>query len=748
MPLHLLLTRLAVAFGRRRAYPATHPQVRGAETQAFEALSAVLQDQSQVTFSIAKDQLLADDAPIKSVGDVARDFAERLRLRGISAVAFDRGVTAESFSEALGWLAIEPSGDSATESTDAPPSPSGVTLTRIAYGRLALLGADAYDDVAEDLWRALASASMLEDWDSEDAGAAGARPSGARPSGARPSGARPSGARSAGAVGHGADGYAAGSAAGDTDGDAADNTTNGAAAAGHTADSAIDDAPPGEIADAIERRLGQADFSRRVGFLLSRVAEHAANADGAQRDLLGQRLQSLLGSLRGSSVGAIIKSIDGVAEQRRLITQVIDALPADATIAWLEAAAGATGETLSHHVLRLLGKLGTHAHRDEGVPGGATALNDAAKQLVESWTLDDPNPVRHRSLLDRIALCDHPQGARTLPDDESSRTVLMALEIDEFGEDAMDQAMELLNDGHVADLVRYADEAPGRTAAAALHELILSPASIRRILLKEPPDLTSARLLLSTLDERAIEPLLDVLGEADNRTIRRLVYDRLREFGTRLAPHLTPRLESGRWYVVRNALALLHDVAASDPANVGGHRITLVAFQSHAHEQVRVESLRLLAADARTRELALRRALDDASPRVLGMAIDLLTSDDGSDTGHRISPDIVRRLIRLIELPELDPDLRARGVRPLGDAAQSATIRDLLLSLVTRRTLVLRRVVLVDVGPVMLAALDVLAAGYFRDGKVEPVLKAAMEHDDATIRDVVHRARRRRGAAA
>ena len=37
-----LLTRLAVAFSRRRAYPESHPLVRTAETQAYEALAAVL----------------------------------------------------------------------------------------------------------------------------------------------------------------------------------------------------------------------------------------------------------------------------------------------------------------------------------------------------------------------------------------------------------------------------------------------------------------------------------------------------------------------------------------------------------------------------------------------------------------------------------------------------------------------------------------------------------------------------------
>ena len=113
--------------------------MKTAERQAFETLSEVLQQQPTITFSLGHEELLIDNAPVEHGGAIARDLAERLKQRGIGALAFDRLLTAESLSLSLQWLATEPevSADGVVVATKAPTL-DGVTIARIAYGRLAL----------------------------------------------------------------------------------------------------------------------------------------------------------------------------------------------------------------------------------------------------------------------------------------------------------------------------------------------------------------------------------------------------------------------------------------------------------------------------------------------------------------------------------------------------------------------------------------------------------------------------------
>jgi hypothetical protein len=703
-----LLTRLAVAFARRRAYPGAHPLVRTAESQAYEALTAALAERTTLTFSIGKDELLVGDVPVEGSGDVARDFSDRLRDRGIGALTFDRAVTPETLTEAIGWLALDPSGTDHRAAVSAPPSLAGVSLARIAYGRLALVDAEASAaSGAASIWRALAAVSMLDDADevTDRARVAGRDESGPLRDGAVPAGSpidtRP---------------------------------------LPEAEDEAVANSAPEEVARAIERRIHREGYARRVAFVLLRVAEEVAHVDGSPRGALGERLRTVLTSLRRASVGEIIKSVGVGADQRHFISQVIDALPASAIVEWLETAASATGEDLSHHLLSLMGKLA--ARTQSGGPVAElsvreAAVREAARDVVRGWSADAVAAARGASAVERVGRVYAAGPARAVEDHETARLVLMALEIDEFGEDARASAQQLIDQGDIAALLAWADVAPGRTAADALREMVYSPRTVTSVLLREPLDHTAARALLASLGPVAAPALLDVLRDAQSRATRRLVYDRLREFGAGLAPLLLPRLDNAPWYVVRNLLALLRDTALADGATIDTASATLFGFLSHPHEQVRVESLRLLAGDAATRDRALRRSLDDPSPRVIGVAIELLAADDGASRRSLLSPDLVRRLLRVLETTT-DEEQQCRIVRALSDASPAAAVRDQLVGFTTRKTLVLRRVVLADVSSVMLAAVDVLARRYANDPKVTVILDLAKAHDDARLREAAH----------
>lgn len=760
----ILLTRLTVAFSRRRAYPESHPLVRTAETQAHEALAAVLACRVRLALSVGKDELLVDEEPAPFGDGVARDLAERLRQRGIGSLTFDRAVTPESLYAAIAWLAIEPVvADDGSVTKVEPPPLAGVTITRIAYGRLALGNEQSADHAGiAAIWRVLATMALLDEEDASrtiagnslvsDSGRASGHAAGGAHDGTGRAEREASHSESSSGL-NGANKHRPGNAVGQS-GDVAARAANAAVTpTGNGDEDATDgevdslgDTEPGEVGGAIERRMSREGYARRVAFVLLRVADQVSQAPAAQRAALGERLRSVLGALSHSSIGNIIKSVGVGADQRRFVSQVIDALPVGAIIEWLETAAQVTGQDLSHHLLRLMAKLSTRAQDAAASSGAETAFRDAARDLVAGWTLDDPNPGEHVSLLDEIARFETSRVTQSLPDAGAVRIVQIALEVDEFGEDAQDAAQQLLAAGRVSELMQWITEAPGGKAAAALQTLVFSPAAIKATLLREPLDQAMARALLASLDDSACETLLDVLSDAESRSTRRLVYDRLREYGPSLTAHLIGRLDGAPWYFVRNLLTLMRDTAALDAGtDVTGS--TLFRFLSHQHEQVRVEALRLLVSDPASREPAIRHALDDRSERVVRVVIDLLGSDEVRERRATLASDLVQRLLRFIGSGDRDEELRARAVRALTDAAPSILVRDPLLAISSRRTLVFRRLVLAEARPVVLAALEVLAARYAADAKVAAVLSLAVRHPDARVRGVIAAAKRHEQAA-
>lgn len=711
-----LLTRIAVAFSRRRAYPETHPLVRTAEAQAFEALTQSLSERPIISLSVGSDGLLVDGSPVHAAGTVAHDLAERLRDRGIGAISLDRATTSESLSEAFRFLATEPdSGDDGSLRSFKPPTLSGIAITRIAYGRL-MLGTDVVDPNARaaDIWRLLASAALLDDPDGDDSFPV-------------------ADSRHATHAETGED-----RASGNADA----ITPSPASAADRPSpdpedpresDDVLANADPSLVAQAIERRLPRVGYAKRVAFVLLRVADQVTQAPPDLRAILGERLRNVLMALETSSIGSIIRSVGVGDEQRHFMGQMLDALPAAATIEWLERAAGATGETLSPHLLRLLSKLSDRAQHSASRAASEQAFRGAAQDLVRGWTLDDPNPNAHALLLNQIWQHEAAETENTLPDPGTARLVQIALEIDESFDDAADAAQALIAEGRIASLLQWIEEAPGRRAAASIESLLVSPAAVRSVLLHDPLDMPVARTLLASLDLRATDVLLDVLRDAEGRATRRLVYDRLREFGSGLVPHLVKRLDGAPWYFVRNLLALLRDTSAiADGAASPG--ASLSAFLDHPQEQVRLEALRLLASDGGTREAAIRHALDDRSERVISAALELLATDGAGPEKLSAASDLGRRLLRFVDSDTHTEALQTRAVRALVHVAPAASIRDVLLSLVSRRTWLAKRLALSDAKPLMLAALDVLAQRYASDPQSGQVLDLALRDSDARVR--------------
>lgn len=724
-----LLTRLTVALNRRRAYAATHPMVAQAEAALLSALGPITQARGSITIGVAQPELLIDGAPLEGAGAMGRELAERLHRRGVGAISLHPGIHLEGLQATLAWLAHEPmASGSASELSESAPTVAGITVGRVAYDRLILDDdADAGRREVAALWRALAAAAFET--------ALEPAPDGRN---RLSSGGRPDGGESAGG----------------------DLSANGEAVAngqlsaddgpGHSCD-ADSDAAPEVIAEAIERRVQHEPYAKRVAFVLLTLTTQVTNAPPSVREELAARLRSVLQRLSDSSLSSIVRAVGTGSEQRRFLSSIISALPVSAVIEWLEMSARATDQELSHHLLRILAKLSTHAGVAHSGSSAQLSFRDAARDLVSGWELNDPNPIEHAQLLDHIALFDgaadagRREGADASISDlplESVRLVQMACEIDVAGEDAVAAADALMAAGHAVLLFEWLDHAPGTNAAHRLRAAVLSSSSVTTALLREPFDATAARSLLASTELPSAPALLLALEQSGSRAARRLVFDRLREFGAALAPLIRQQLDAAPpWYFARNLLALLRDVTSEtgDTPSASG-LAHFMPFLDHAHEQVRIEALRLLLEDSASREPALRRALDDCSPRIVASAVAAaasLAAESGSRGRNVFSRDVAARLLHLAENEAHDAELQARAVRALA-GAPGPTVRDWLIAHVTRRTRLLRRVTLADARPTVIAALQVLAQGYANDPRVAPVLALAREHADAR-RDAVQR---------
>ena len=677
------LTCFTGTLNRRRAYAATHPMVRAAEEQLLDSVYAALAGRSTLSIGVARHELLIDGEPWKGRVAVASELATRLHKRGVGAMAFEDGVTLAALREALTWLASDPDG-----SAGAPPSDGGVHITHMRYDHLVLDDAvrDAEHAVAS-LWRALAEM-------------AGMRPADVSPGSDPP------------AVAQTDDVY--------TDLDVILNPQRDTVAGLDT------DA----IVAALRAVIGQPVIARRTAVAVMELTNRVSGTSEEGRILIGTHLDSMMTRLGDDSLLPIMRSLADTAQQQRFAKQVVDALPLAAASRWLSTAATAAERPMSHQMLRLMTKLATLADERDDLPSEA-AFRDATHELVNGWTLQDPNPAVHAELLDRIASCERTDsgspGHNAITERsivESSRLVQMALELDTTGEDSLAAVETLVAVGAGQQVMSWITQAGPTESARVVHLTATSERAVRQLLLTEPVDRLDARALLAMLDASSTDTLLDILAESTTRGTRLIVRQRLIEFGDVIVPEMLRRLDDAEWYVVRNILSILHELGPEDSASTEATD-GMLRLLDHPKVQVRLEALRLLLLDPVVRHEAVRRALGDSTERVVAEAITAIA--DSAQSGQPVPEHHAVILRAMVDAGERSDSLRARSVRALA-STRSDAMRDWLIGLATRRTRVLRRLKLVEPTQVAVSALQALMRMY-RDDESIALIRTIAKRD-------------------
>src|ERR1041384_8592113 len=113
----------------------------------------------------------------------------------------------------------------------------------------------------------------------------------------------------------------------------------------------------------------------------------------------------------------------------------------------------------------------------------------------------------------------------------------------------------------------------------------------------------------------APDPLAPTPPAPKVRARRRAILGRLLRLGDGVGPLLVARMADDRWYVLRNLLGLLAELAHLPPS------LSAIPWLGHGDARVRLEALKLALKMPAEHDRAITQAVTDADGRVVRLAL-------------------------------------------------------------------------------------------------------------------------------
>jgi len=661
------LIEFSIAVHRYSMYPSDHPSLGPAAGNVLSRVSRLLGERTELSLGVAHRQLVIDGVATDQRNPVLADLSKRLHAHHIGAITFSGEVDAASLERVLRTMAEEPEREG--------NEPIGLRgPDRIpSWPGVRLIPVGYSDLTLDDTADSSGENQVLQLW----LGLARA------------------------------------------------------AMAGNADFSDADDVTPGVVAEHMRKRKERAYDQVIVGYLLQ--ISDQLGGEGRTAGPLREKISQLVAELDEDTLKRILRMGGDNTQRRRFVKGAVGGLSSEASIKILKAAADASGQEISALMVRLLTKLSFHSKEGgEHVRNPAErAVREKVDELLEDWTLDNPNPDGYVRILDELSRASpylDPEKDELDLGGSALSMVQMALEVDAFGpmiESALD---ELLVEGGLPIVAPMIEGAQMTKAGRLMRERVGSPAQIEALVDFEDVSEDSLGLLVEMVGEDAsIEPLLRVLAEAESRALRRTVFDRLVSLGARVGRPALPFLEDPRWYVVRNMLSLLAALPAL-PTD-----FTALPFLTHVDLRVRRVALPLALTEAKTRVKAIVSGLREGDERMVRTAL----LDVRESIPPTVVPIVVDRVLRSDTHPE---GLRVLGVRVL-ESVHRPSVREVLIDLACSGKSWFGRPRLRQVdgegGDLVLAALSALAREWSEDPEIRPILKVARKSRDVGIRRVL-----------
>lgn len=667
------LLELSIALHKFTMYPEGHPSVEPAITTVIRRAEQLLESRATLALGVARNQLVVEGVATDSKNPLLADLAGRLHRHHLGAVTLHRGIRFNEVADLLRVLAVdaersqEPLGLKPQDQLTAWPH---VRLHPVTYERLALLDKDSPEsgDDPASRERTLRGTQLWV----------------------------------------------------------------GLASAALRAEPTEGGSEPDAIARAIDEQSDSEAYDQVIVGHLLQIADELTQIDGKDAAALRRRTSTLLGALQPGTLRRLIEMGGDKAQRGKFARAATEALAVDAVLEIVRAMADAAHKSVSEPLLRMLSKLAHHAeHGPAEVRAQADeALRGQVRELLDGWTLEDPNPTAYGHALHRMSAAT-PAGAAARNSfsqpAEPLRVVQIALETGVLGVAAWRAVDRLVAERQVGKLVELlaasppTSQAPVRADIAPLWTRVTSPDVVGELATTEPPDFTTLDRVLPRLSAAAFESLLDVLAASESRTTRRGLLDRLTRAPTELGPAVAERLRAEiPWYVARNLLIVLDGLAALPDG------FSASTFVWHADVRVRREALKVALKIPGEREVALLGGLCDADPRILRVSL--------SAALDQCPPSALQFITRIAQDDTKPSELRVLAIKVLGRAANPAA-RAALLALVDGGTNWLGRRRLAARSLELLAALMALAAGWAADHQASALLSLAAKSADPDIRN-------------
>ena len=151
---------------------------------------------------------------------------------------------------------------------------------------------------------------------------------------------------------------------------------------------------PAAVARAIDEHPRAEAYDQVIVGYLFQIAKELKTASGDKAEELRRRTSQLIGSLRPETLNRLLKMGGDATQRGRFVLDSTHGMAVDAVIEIVKAAADASGQTISHGLVRMLSKLALHAELGSELarPRADTELREQVSRLLVNWDLQDPNP--------------------------------------------------------------------------------------------------------------------------------------------------------------------------------------------------------------------------------------------------------------------------------------------------------------------------------------------------------------------
>jgi len=173
---------------------------------------------------------------------------------------------------------------------------------------------------------------------------------------------------------------------------------------------AADDGPapatePSLIAKAIDERQNNAAYDQVIVGYLLQIADELKHTGGSEAAALRRRTSKLVGALQPGTLRRLIEMGGDNAQRTKFAIDATHGLAVDAVLEIVRAMADASHKTVSEPLVRMLSKLAQHAEQGtvEVRPQADEALREQVRDLLQGWTLADPNPDAYSQALQKMS---------------------------------------------------------------------------------------------------------------------------------------------------------------------------------------------------------------------------------------------------------------------------------------------------------------------------------------------------------